>query len=103
MSDRSDRLVRGEKFFITEVMLRLRSGQAPEHRGLGGPRGVSLVDYYLGSWESPMGQSVGTKKKVAVLGAGKIGSILLQSFLRDGLLTPAQTWARWHIRSGLGY
>jgi len=40
-----------------------------------------------------MGQSVGAKKKVAVLGAGKIGSILLQSFLRDGLLTPAQTWA----------
>jgi len=25
------------------------------------------------------------KKKVAVLGVGKIGSILLQSFLRDGL------------------
>ena len=39
-----------------------------------------------------MGQSVGSKKKVAVLGAGKIGSILLQSFLRDGLLLPAQTW-----------
>jgi pyrroline-5-carboxylate reductase len=39
-----------------------------------------------------MGQSVG-KKKVAVLGAGKIGSILLQSFLRDGLLGPSQTWA----------
>jgi pyrroline-5-carboxylate reductase len=40
-----------------------------------------------------MGQSVGGKKKVAVLGAGKIGSILLQSFLRDGLLVPSQTWA----------
>src|ERR1700739_2961141 len=39
-----------------------------------------------------MGQSVGAKKKVAVLGGGKIGSILLQSFLRDGLLTPSQTW-----------
>ena len=40
-----------------------------------------------------MGQNTGTKKKVAVLGAGKIGSILLQAFLRDGLLSPAQTWA----------
>jgi pyrroline-5-carboxylate reductase len=40
-----------------------------------------------------MGQSVIGKKKVAVLGAGKIGSILLQSFLRDGLLVPSQTWA----------
>src|SRR5271166_3423102 len=40
-----------------------------------------------------MGQSLSSKKKVAVLGAGKIGSILLQSFLRDGLLSPAQTWA----------
>ncbi|MGA2353173.1 MAG: prephenate dehydrogenase/arogenate dehydrogenase family protein, partial [Terriglobales bacterium] len=40
-----------------------------------------------------MGQSVGAKKKVAILGAGKMGSILLQSFLRDGLLSPAQTWA----------
>ena len=40
-----------------------------------------------------MVQSAGAKKKVAVLGAGKIGSILLQSFLRDGLLTPSQTWA----------
>src|SRR5258707_15204353 len=40
-----------------------------------------------------MAQSLSGKKKVAVLGAGKIGSILLQSFLRDGLLSPAQTWA----------
>src|SRR5271154_1631686 len=40
-----------------------------------------------------MAQSLMLKKKVAVLGAGKIGSILLQSFLRDGLLSPAQTWA----------
>ena len=40
-----------------------------------------------------MGKSVGRKTKVAVLGAGKMGSILLQSFLRDGLLSPAQTWA----------
>ena len=40
-----------------------------------------------------MGQNTGAKKKVAVLGAGKIGSILLQAFLRDGLLSPAQTWA----------
>src|SRR5258708_35348861 len=40
-----------------------------------------------------MGQSLSGKKKVAVLGAGKIGSILLQSFLRDGLLSPGQTWA----------
>ncbi len=30
---------------------------------------------------------------MAVLGAGKMGSILLQSFLRDGLLSPGQTWA----------
>ena len=40
-----------------------------------------------------MAQSLGSKKKVAVLGTGKIGSILLQSFLRDGLLSPSQTWA----------
>ena len=40
-----------------------------------------------------MGQGVGAKKKIAVLGTGKIGSILLQSFLRDGLLLPSQTFA----------
>src|SRR6202047_3681316 len=40
-----------------------------------------------------MARSLSSKKKVAVLGAGKIGSILLQSFLRDGLLSPGQTWA----------
>src|ERR1700688_3205553 len=40
-----------------------------------------------------MVRSLSSKKKVAVLGAGKIGSILLQSFLRDGLLSPGQTWA----------
>src|SRR5271157_2459798 len=40
-----------------------------------------------------MARNLSGKKKVAVLGAGKIGSILLQSFLRDGLLTPSQTWA----------
>ena len=40
-----------------------------------------------------MAHSSTSKKKVAVLGAGKIGSILLQSFLRDGLLSPSQTWA----------
>src|ERR1700739_4808378 len=40
-----------------------------------------------------MAQSSSSKKKVAVLGAGKMGSILLQAFLRDGLLSPAQTWA----------
>src|ERR1700694_1889388 len=40
-----------------------------------------------------MAKSSSGKKKVAVLGAGKIGSILLQSFLRDGLLSPGQTWA----------
>lgn len=39
-----------------------------------------------------MGRSV-SQQKVAVLGAGKIGGILLQAFLRDGLLSPAQTWA----------
>src|SRR5450759_6031653 len=39
-----------------------------------------------------MKQSLSSKKKVAVLGAGKMGSILLQSFLRDGLLSPGQTW-----------
>ena len=32
-------------------------------------------------------------KKVAILGSGKMGSILLQSFLRDGLLKATQTWA----------
>jgi len=40
-----------------------------------------------------MGQSLSSKKKVAVLGAGKMGSILLQSLLRDGSLSPGQTWA----------
>jgi len=40
-----------------------------------------------------MAQRSNTKKKVAVLGAGKMGAILLQSFLRDGLLSPSQTWA----------
>jgi pyrroline-5-carboxylate reductase len=39
-----------------------------------------------------MGHSV-AKRKVAVLGAGKIGGILLQALLRDGLLSPGQTWA----------
>jgi pyrroline-5-carboxylate reductase len=34
-----------------------------------------------------------TQKKVAVLGAGKIGGILLEALLRDGLLTANQTWA----------
>ncbi len=38
-----------------------------------------------------MAQTLPSKKKVAILGAGKMGSILLQSFLRDGLLSPAQT------------
>src|SRR5450759_1661627 len=40
-----------------------------------------------------MVQRLSMKKKVAVLGAGKMGAILLQSFLRDGLLSPGQTWA----------
>ena len=40
-----------------------------------------------------MARSSISKKKVAILGAGKMGSILAQSFLRDGLLSPAQTWA----------
>jgi pyrroline-5-carboxylate reductase len=31
--------------------------------------------------------------KVAILGAGKMGAILLQSFLRDGLLKTNETWA----------
>src|ERR1700722_19053813 len=31
-------------------------------------------------------------KKVAILGSGKMGSILLQSFLQDGLLKPGDTW-----------
>lgn len=39
-----------------------------------------------------MGKGVGGKK-VAILGAGKIGSILLQAFLRDGLLKANQVWA----------
>jgi len=38
-----------------------------------------------------MAKTVGSKK-VAILGAGKIGSILLQAFLRDGLLKPGDTW-----------
>ncbi len=33
------------------------------------------------------------RNKVAILGAGKMGAILLQSFLRDGLLKPSETWA----------
>jgi pyrroline-5-carboxylate reductase len=40
-----------------------------------------------------MAQSINAKKKVAMLGAGKMGSILLKSFLQDGLLLPGQTWA----------
>jgi pyrroline-5-carboxylate reductase len=40
-----------------------------------------------------MPQNSNSKKKVAMLGAGKMGSILLKSFLQDGLLSPAQTWA----------
>ena len=40
-----------------------------------------------------MGQGATHKKKVAFLGAGKIGGILLQALLRDGLLLPSQTWA----------
>ncbi|MFZ0477603.1 MAG: pyrroline-5-carboxylate reductase [Terriglobales bacterium] len=31
-------------------------------------------------------------KKVAILGAGKMGSILLKAFLRDGLLKASETW-----------
>jgi len=31
-------------------------------------------------------------KKVAIVGAGKMGSILLQSLLRDGLLKASETW-----------
>jgi len=31
-------------------------------------------------------------KKIAILGSGKMGSILLQSFLRDGLLKAGETW-----------
>src|SRR5580704_19151437 len=40
-----------------------------------------------------MANNLSLKKKVAVLGAGKMGSILLKSFLTDGLLSPGQTWA----------
>lgn len=40
-----------------------------------------------------MAQRPSSKKKFAVLGAGKMGTILLQSFLRDGLMSPSQTWA----------
>jgi pyrroline-5-carboxylate reductase len=40
-----------------------------------------------------MAKGVAHKPKVAVLGAGKIGGILLQALLRDGLLSPSQTWA----------
>jgi len=38
-----------------------------------------------------MGKSV-RGKKVAILGAGKMGTILLQAFLRDGLLKASDTW-----------
>lgn len=38
-----------------------------------------------------MGKNV-RGKKVAILGAGKMGSILLQAFLRDGLLKASDTW-----------
>jgi len=34
----------------------------------------------------------GKKKKVAILGSGKLGTILLQSLLHDGLLKAGQTW-----------
>src|ERR1035441_6172125 len=44
------------------------------------------------SGEVFMAKSAGGKKKVAILGAGKMGSILLQSFLRDGLLKASETW-----------
>ncbi|MFY9661122.1 MAG: pyrroline-5-carboxylate reductase [Terriglobales bacterium] len=40
-----------------------------------------------------MAKSLSAKKKVAILGAGKMGTILLQSFLRDGLLSAGQTFA----------
>ena len=40
-----------------------------------------------------MGQAANNKKKVAFLGAGKIGGILLQALLRDGLLLPSLTGA----------
>lgn len=40
-----------------------------------------------------MRKSDGGRKKVAILGAGKMGAILLQSFLRDGLLKAGETWA----------
>ena len=39
-----------------------------------------------------MAKRAGGKKKIAILGAGKMGSILLQSFLRDGLLKASETW-----------
>ncbi len=39
-----------------------------------------------------MAKSESGKKKIAILGAGKMGSILLQSFLRDGLLKASETW-----------
>lgn len=39
-----------------------------------------------------MAKSDGGKKKIAILGAGKMGSILLQSLLRDGLLKASETW-----------
>ncbi len=39
-----------------------------------------------------MAKTEGGKKKVAILGAGKMGSILAQSFLRDGLLKASETW-----------
>ena len=40
-----------------------------------------------------MGKSVESQEESCGSGRGKDGVILLQSFLRDGLLSPAQTWA----------
>jgi pyrroline-5-carboxylate reductase len=40
-----------------------------------------------------MGQGSIAKKKVTFIGAGKLGTILMQALLRDGLLAAGQTWA----------
>src|SRR5512142_2038231 len=43
--------------------------------------------------KEPAEKSALSKKQVTVLGAGKMGTILLQAWLKQGLLSPARTRA----------
>ena len=48
-----------------------------------------------------MAKNAGAKKRVAIVGSGKMGSILLQSILRDELLKAgARLGRRWPMLSG---